>query len=965
MDPEQQTTPLLAPTAENLAKVKVFPLIPALRKDVTKTIDSALSWEQLTAADINFSIVRPLVNKYARLRNISVVYACLVVRQYFLTESEAELAYAGVMVSRASLCEILAIKLLGRFATHYIQLVAVLTTSWNPLAGASQQVVEEVKMNMGSKDNDIGPAVHSAIEMAIATEAKDFLASTVTQKVVNDIYAGRVVFTVAANRSLLADNYKSRAIEIYDPKRSSWLDHYRLRVPQYGNYLEFINFAILLVMFMLCLSNQDKSQVTPYELVFIVFAAAFTLEEYTASTGHGWIIYIANIWNAFDFTFILIFLAYVVLRIQGLSNGNCTLLILSSYVPPYKTICAAVETSAMAFDVLACGACILFPRLAFFFVSDNLVILSLRAMIVQFAFFITIAAICFSGLLFTLWTLAADNPEGKDWSAASIAWLMVQIWFGNTSLSFDQASSFHPLWGPILMTAFAALSNTLLLTILISILSNTVARIDANATKECLFQYTISTVEGVKSDALFSYQPPFNLLAFLLLKPSSFFLTPRQLHTFNVFLIRVTSLPQLIVIALYERYLASGFYTSSGAPSIGKLREAFKDVAQGFYNSLPRHLRHMPLVEAVVGSVESELWEAIFEVCEDDEVVGDLWSSEEEDEDGPALKSVHSRETMKSKSSVNKEERSGGQSRKSRRGSRSTRRDATPSRSPVRDGNGGAGLKKRPSSIRMDLTEASPILEISDDENPDQATQSIPLAPSPDPMSHPPSATMYAFPSGSSAQLSTSGAHGTNYPYAHSNGGGQGHGNGLGGLGSGGSPRRQPRQRLWSVLSPLDVSSPEVVTKETTRSPLARLYSGRGASPIRGTPSYGALTAGVPGYPPPQHHMHGYGRGGYDGRHGGGYNDHNIFGYSSGQGSTSAGYGGLQYPHTAPVFREAQMHMETSVKKLEGLMEDAKSLPVNKLKEEMKELQDRQARIENLLLMLTRGMRNETGKGSL
>lgn len=46
----------------------------------------------------------------------------------------------------------------------------------------------------------------------------------------------------------------------------------------------------------------------------------------------------------------------------------------------------------------------------------------------------------------------------------SIAWLMTQIWFGNTYLSFRDASSFHPVFGPILMVIFAALSNTLLLT---------------------------------------------------------------------------------------------------------------------------------------------------------------------------------------------------------------------------------------------------------------------------------------------------------------------------------------------------------------------------------------------------------------------------------------------------------------------------------------------------------------------
>ena len=55
--------------------------------------------------------------------------------------------------------------------------------------------------------------------------------------------------------------------------------------------------------------------------------------------------------------------------------------------------------------------------------------------------------------------IAADK-----WTVKGIAWLMVQIWFGNTYLSFGQAESFHPVFGPILMTCFAALSNTLLLT---------------------------------------------------------------------------------------------------------------------------------------------------------------------------------------------------------------------------------------------------------------------------------------------------------------------------------------------------------------------------------------------------------------------------------------------------------------------------------------------------------------------
>jgi len=61
--------------------------------------------------------------------------------------------------------------------------------------------------------------------------------------------------------------------------------------------------------------------------------------------------------------------------------------------------------------------------------------------------------------------IITDHLQARDkWTIRGIAWLMVQIWFGNTYLSFGQATSFHPVFGPILMTCFAALSGTLLLT---------------------------------------------------------------------------------------------------------------------------------------------------------------------------------------------------------------------------------------------------------------------------------------------------------------------------------------------------------------------------------------------------------------------------------------------------------------------------------------------------------------------
>ena len=53
--------------------------------------------------------------------------------------------------------------------------------------------------------------------------------------------------------------------------------------------------------------------------------------------------------------------------------------------------------------------------------------------------------------------------------------------------------------------------------------------------------------------------------------------------------------------------------------------------------------------------------------------------------------------------------------------------------------------------------------------------------------------------------------------------------------------------------------------------------------------------------------------------------------------------------------------LDDSVRRVSALMEETRALPINSLKAEMKELQQRQARIESLLMTLTRGMRNESG----
>jgi hypothetical protein len=115
---------------------------------------------------VNFALVRPLVFKYARLRNPAIVYACLVVREHFITVAEEDLAFSGLSFSRAILCEILALKLVHHFASNQIELVSVLTTSWSPLAGASTDVIEDVKSILGRKDDSRVDDLQSALEVS-------------------------------------------------------------------------------------------------------------------------------------------------------------------------------------------------------------------------------------------------------------------------------------------------------------------------------------------------------------------------------------------------------------------------------------------------------------------------------------------------------------------------------------------------------------------------------------------------------------------------------------------------------------------------------------------------------------------------------------------------------------------------------------------------------------------------------
>ena len=97
-----------------------------------------------------------------------------------------------------------------------------------------------------------------------------------------------------------------------------------------------------------------------------------------------------------------------------------------------------------------------------------------------------------------------------------------------------------------------------------------------------------------------------------------------------------------MAIRIYEHYFEGG----------NRLRAYGKDTAHNLYNSLPRNLKSMPLMEVLVGGHAHTVYDAIFDIELSDEQEQALFEgfTDDEDEEGPALRSVASREDIRRRS---------------------------------------------------------------------------------------------------------------------------------------------------------------------------------------------------------------------------------------------------------------------------------------------------------------------------
>ena len=591
-DEDAVETPLLPIfSAAHLDRLPMYNITHAIRLLIVARAETTLSWEQLRSPQVSQFLVKPIESQI-RTNHFNRATLCALIANglQFQKEGQMNPGNVGVSRTRALLSELLAMRLLKEFTVR--ELIDALSYDFDPLQGMSPPTTGRGTPGYATpahlddvqhqRTRGKGARV-STIEVAIRSQAKRFLAHPLVVQHLEAIWAGTIVFHSEADNlhrkprhlrqrkainggygtveehspsALPADAILSRkahetrtskkpeisaparrSATLYDPHDSSLFKLSRLRVPRYRQLFSTISFAVMLCLYVAVLYDRSVT-ITPLEMVFWFWSIGYMLDEVIGFTEQGFGLYILSFWNAFDLGILLLFGVYYVLRLYGIVLADQ----------------GKHRIASMAYDALGSTAILLFPRL--FSVLDHYryfsqLLIAFRLMAQDLVAVLILILISCSGFFvaFSL-SFADENTDAK-----SVAYALFQIVMGFTPAAWDRWGDYNIL-GKAIMGAFLIICHFLIVTILITVLTNSFMAIVRNAEEEHQFLFAINTISMVKSDALFSYIAPSNVIGWVL-SPLRYILPFRTYVRFNRTMIKITHFPILFIIFTYERVLLS------------------------------------------------------------------------------------------------------------------------------------------------------------------------------------------------------------------------------------------------------------------------------------------------------------------------------------------------------------------------------------------------------------------------
>ncbi|KAM5434258.1 hypothetical protein MferCBS31731_006752 [Microsporum ferrugineum] len=568
-DGEYQAPLLPMFSAPHLDALPVYQLTHDLRLLIASRCETTLTWDQLRSPQVSQFLLKP-IQQIIHSNHLSkaTLYALMVNCLQFDKEATSNPGISGASRTRAMVCELLAIKLLKEYTMR--SLIDALSYDFHPLQGQTSKPSTGTSNGRAwdssqASRNLLKDVRISCLEIAIRAQAKRFLAHPLVVQQLEALWAGTIVFYSAADslhRQPTRDapshqqGYGSinilgprpsakdiscapnkpvsrRSVSLYDPRDASLFKLSRLRVPRYRQLLSTLSYAILLCLFLILLQKRPLD-LTGLEMVFWFWSAGFMLDEIVGFNEQGFSLYLMSFWNMFDVGILLLLLVYYVLRLYG------------AVMPQKQKAYAA----GLAYDTLAANAVLLFPRL--FSVLDHYryfsqLLIAFRMMAADLIAVLILIIIACSGF-FVAFTFSFGDTNA---SPSSVAYALFQMVMGFTPAAWTLWDRYN-LLGKIILTLFLFICHFLVVTILITVLTNSFMAIVQNAHEEHQFLFAVNTISMVKSDALFSYVAPTNVLAWAI-TPLRFAMPFRSFLKLNRTVIKITHFPILFSIYLYER----------------------------------------------------------------------------------------------------------------------------------------------------------------------------------------------------------------------------------------------------------------------------------------------------------------------------------------------------------------------------------------------------------------------------
>ncbi|KAA8916064.1 hypothetical protein TRICI_001787 [Trichomonascus ciferrii] len=581
-------------TGFNSGKQVGFPALPedmdfedvvyAIELTLASAIDAPYSYKQLSASSLSAGLIRPLVRSLVEpkggvdyrfeMQHRGIVAGLIIARCDFLSNtSDIDMATGymekGISDARAYAAEIIATRFLYHvpidsdrieFITYECKPEKNDNATTQPSSESSpllnmprvspesqQDVYRKGLINMDYYYN------FSALQIAVISEAKRFLCSGPVESVLNRLWNGKIVFWDGISREATKsahiyplgtarriNNSNSTEPNLFcfwkknDALESKNHDIYaRLRVPKYRSFFIMINYAILLGLFYLLLfTESDDLGITMIEVLLHVWFAGFATDEFmqareAVSLGH----YTIDYWSVFDITIVLIYLVFFCLRTYSYLRNDYIL-------------------NSLSFDILSLEALLLVPRFFSFlsiFPYFGTILPCLKELTKEFVKFLTLIIIIYLGFFTTFSFLGRDV-----FTISKMFWMLVEVFFGAASSGFAAAPQISEEFGPVLMLIFVTLTNILLITVLVSILSQRFSVMMLNAREEYVMFFAATVLESMTTvERLTYFYPPLNLIG-LVMRPLRLILDHNQYRQLRILVLKLTHWPFAVGVYIYE-----------------------------------------------------------------------------------------------------------------------------------------------------------------------------------------------------------------------------------------------------------------------------------------------------------------------------------------------------------------------------------------------------------------------------